>query len=263
MKLNLVPARVGITWVKRGMRTFFRQPLALTGLFFIFMAVMSVLSMVPLLGNVLALAVLPGATLGLMAASKEASNGKFPMPKVLLSGFNAGRQQLRAMLTLGAIYTSGILLVLAVSALADGGSFARLYLLGDRVSEETMRSDAFELAVVISMGLYMPLSLLFWHAPALVHWYGISPVKSLFFSMVACLRNFWTFAVYSIAWLAAFLVTGLAVALLAALVGSPEDAGAAMFPVAMLIAAMFFTSIYFTFEDCFSSQEAPPPHALP
>ena len=42
------------------MRTFFRQPLALTGLFFIFMAVMSVISIVPVIGNVLALALLPG-----------------------------------------------------------------------------------------------------------------------------------------------------------------------------------------------------------
>ena len=59
MKLHIVPARQGILWVKLGMRTFFRQPLALTGLFFIFMAVMSVISMVPVIGNVLALALLP------------------------------------------------------------------------------------------------------------------------------------------------------------------------------------------------------------
>ena len=61
MKLHIVPARQGILWVKLGMRTFFRQPLALTGLFFIFMAAMSVISMVPVIGNVLALALLPGA----------------------------------------------------------------------------------------------------------------------------------------------------------------------------------------------------------
>jgi hypothetical protein len=71
MKLHIVPARQGILWVKLGMRTFLRQPLALSGLFFIFMAVMSLLSMVPLIGNVLALALLPGATLGVMVATHE------------------------------------------------------------------------------------------------------------------------------------------------------------------------------------------------
>jgi hypothetical protein len=28
------------------------------------------------------------------------------------------------------------------------------------------------------MVLYLPLSLLFWHAPGLVHWHGVPPVKA-------------------------------------------------------------------------------------
>jgi hypothetical protein len=34
MQLNVLPARAGTGWVKQGMRTFFRQPLALAGLVF-------------------------------------------------------------------------------------------------------------------------------------------------------------------------------------------------------------------------------------
>jgi hypothetical protein len=84
-----------------------------------------------------------------------------------------------------------------------------------------------------------------------VHWHGISPVKSLFFSLVACTRNFWAFTVYSLTWLLAFLAMGIVVALLAAVIGSPEAVSGIMFPLAMLMAAMFFTSIYFSFKDCF------------
>ena len=257
MKLNIVPARTGVLWVKLGMKTFFKQPLALAGLFFLFMAAMSVLSLIPVLGNVLALALLPGATLGLMAATKEALKGKFPLPTVLLSAFRAGQSQLRAMLILGLIYAVGFLLVLGISATVDGGKFARLYLLGSSISAEALQEGDFELAVLVAMAFYMPLSLLFWHAPALVHWYGISPVKSLFFSMVACMRNFWTFTVYSLAWLGAFLGMGLVVAIIAAQAGSPELATSVMFPAAMMMAAMFFTSIYFTFEDCFDADGTP------
>ena len=41
MKLNVVPAAAGAQWVRAGIRTFFRRPVALTGLFFMFMAALS------------------------------------------------------------------------------------------------------------------------------------------------------------------------------------------------------------------------------
>jgi hypothetical protein len=240
-----------VQWVKQGMRTFFRQPLALSGLFFIFMAAMSVLSLLPVLGNVSALAILPGATLGLMAATQETAKGKFPMPTVLLSAFRVGRQQLRAMLILGVLYALGFLLVMGISATIDGGKFARLYLVGGEISLDVLQQSDFELAAIVAMALYMPLSLLFWHAPALVHWHGIPPVKSLFFSLVACLRNFWAFTLFGLVWMATFLTVGLVVAIVTALLGSPELVTAVLFPVGLAMAAMFFTSIYFTFQDSF------------
>ena len=39
MKLNIIPARHGALWVKLGIRTLLRQPLARSGLVFIFLAV--------------------------------------------------------------------------------------------------------------------------------------------------------------------------------------------------------------------------------
>jgi len=253
MKLNILPARQGVLWVKLGVRTFLRQPLALSGLFFIFMLLMSVLSMVPVLGNALALALLPGATLGLMAATQEAVKGKFPMPTVLLSGFRAGRQQMRSMLMLGLLYATGFLLVLAFSAMVDGGKFAKLYLLGGSIGAEVLQDGSFESAALLAMVLYLPLSLLFWHAPALVHWHGMSPVKSLFFSVVACWRNIGAFTVYSLAWMAFFVVVGTAIAVITSLSGSEELVTAMLFPCALIMAAMFFTSIYFTFADTFDT----------
>jgi hypothetical protein len=253
MKLNILPARQGVLWVKLGVRTFLRQPLALSGLFFIFMLLMSVLSMVPVLGNALALALLPGATLGLMAATQEAVKGKFPMPTVLLSGFRAGRQQMRSMLMLGLLYATGFLLVLAFSAMVDGGKFAKLYLLGGSIGAEVLQDGSFESAALLAMVLYLPLSLLFWHAPALVHWHGMSPVKSLFFSVVACWRNIGAFTVYSLAWMAFFVVVGTTIAVITSLSGSEELVTAMLFPCALIMAAMFFTSIYFTFADTFDT----------
>ena len=91
MKLNLVTPRTGANWVRDGMRTFFKQPLALGGLFFLFMGLLSVVTMVPVVGGALALMVLPAATVGLMQASALAMAGTFPMPKVLFTALTHGQ----------------------------------------------------------------------------------------------------------------------------------------------------------------------------
>lgn len=259
MKLNIVPARTGLTWVKLGITTFIKQPLAMSGLFFMFMALLSVATMVPFVGAALALALLPAATLGLMAATQEAAKGNFPMPSILISAFRAGQQQMRAMLVLGALYALGFLMLMGVSALFDGGQFAKLYLVGGKISEELVLQSGFQAAMWVAMGLYLPLSLLFWHAPALVHWHGVSPVKSLFFSFMACYKNFGALTVFGLAWTGVFVLAAIVVALISSLLGNPMLANVAMFPVALVIVAMFFTSIYFTFRDSFEAtpEDAP------
>jgi hypothetical protein len=256
MKLNIVPARTGLLWVRLGLRTFWAQPLALAGLFFLFMTVMSVASLIPYVGNALALALLPAATLGLMAATREASLGKFPMPSILVSAFRAGRQQARAMAVLGAIYAVGFLAVLGVSALADGGGFASLYLVGGTLTPEMVQSTDFQLAMWLAMGLYLPFSMLFWYAPALVHWHGISPWKSLFFSTVASFRSLGAMTVFTLVWMGFFLAVAVLVLLVVLLMGRPDLMSVIFFPVAMLMGAMFFSSIYFTFRDMFVAPDA-------
>ena len=256
MKLNIVPARTGITWVKLGFKTFLQQPLAMSGLFFMFMALLSIASLLPFIGSAVALALLPAATLGLMAATQEATKGKFPMPSILISAFRAGKQRLQDMMILGALYAAGFLAIMAVVSLIDGGQFAKLYLVGGKITEELVMQSDFQVAMWVTLALYLPLSLMFWHAPALVHWHGMTPVKSLFFSFMACYKNFGAFTIYGFAWMGIFMLTILGVTVLAALLGSPAFAGVAMFPIALVIFAMFFTSIYFPFRDSFEATAA-------
>lgn len=263
MKLNIVPARTGLVWVKLGIKTFVQQPLAMTGLFFMFMATLSLASLLPFLGAAIALGLLPAATLGLMAATQEATKGKFPMPSILISAFRAGQQRVRAMMVLGALYAVGFLALMGISALFDGGQFARLYLVGGKITEEMVRQSNFQVAMWVAMLLYLPLSLLFWHAPALVHWHGISPVKSLFFSLMACYRNFAALTVFGLAWVGVFVGAAIVVALLSMALGNPTFATVAMFPIALVIVAMFFTSIYFTFRDSFVATPDEPTENTP
>lgn len=276
MKLHIVPASTGMAWVKLGIRTFWKQPMALAALFFMTMAAMSLASLLPLIGPAVALMLLPSATLAMMVAAAQASQGRFPTPAVLLVAFRTGQQRLRDMLVLGALYAGGFLAVMGLSALLDGGQFASVYLGGATLTKEVAEDPAFQRAMWLAMVLYLPLSLLFWHAPGLVHWHSVPPVKALFFSIVACVRNFGAFLVYGLGWLGVFMLGGLVVALVSALLTAAGLAGAAaggiMVGAALMMAAMFFTSVVFTFRDSFeppsaaatgAAQETPPSESPP
>lgn len=259
MKLNLVPARTGFLWVKLGIRTFFRQPLALAALFFMYMSVASLAMIIPYIGVVIALMLEPAARLGLMVAAHEASSARFPMPTVLIAAFRAGRVRLNAILMLGVLHAVACAAVLLITSLFSPD-----------VPKDAVLTPQSQLGLMLpTMLLYMPVSLLFWHAPALVHFYGISPVKSLFFSMVACLRNWAALLVFGLAWCLAILLVSLPLSLITGLASSPQAALPFIAPVLLTIAAMFSTSIYFTFRDSFTADVAPanpqepPPGATP
>ncbi|MDZ4102669.1 MAG: BPSS1780 family membrane protein [Hydrogenophaga sp.] len=258
MKLHLVPARAGLQWVKLGVKTFFRQPLAMSGLFFMFMATVSVLSLIPLLGTLISMVLVPVATLGLMAATREATQGRFPMPSTLISGLRGTSVQTRNMLILGAMYAAGLLLVLGVATLFAGDAPAVDPNAGE-VSAEMVRASLANQGLLAGLVVYLPLLMAFWHAPALVHWHGVSPGKSLFFSFMACWGNKGAMLFYSLGWVGVFMLVGLFLSLLGALLGGAQALNIVLYPAVLFMASMFHTSIYFTFVDSFEQTERPTP----
>ncbi|MEY2772045.1 MAG: hypothetical protein RIQ38_2464 [Pseudomonadota bacterium] len=250
MNLNIVPPRAGLQWAREGIRTFWKQPLAMSGLFFLFLATVSLISMMPLVGSLLALASLPALNTGLLAATRIAQGGRFPMPSVLYLAFRSGPAR-RAMFQLGLLYAVGFLLLMGASMLIDGGQFASAYLGHSPINVDLVESSSFQAALWISMLLYAPLAMLFWHAPALVQWQGVSAAKSLFFSAVACWRNIGAFMVYVSIWAALFAAAAVLAILITTLMGQPALLMAVLMPLALLVAAMFFTSMLFSIEACF------------
>lgn len=255
MKLNIVPASTGAAWVKLGITTFFKQPLALGGLFFMSIAITQILAIVPFIGIVVAMVIFPATTLGMMVATLQAVQGKFAMPKVLLSAFQAGKERTSAMLKLGVMYATGLLVVVTLVALMDGGELAKELAKSPVPSPAIMDSPDFLSTILVGMGLYSFLSVLFWHAPALVHWHSVTPAKAVFFSFVACMRNWRAYTVYALTWTAVFIVGATLVSALAALLGLGQGAGLVLLPLILMMVTMFVCSIYFTFRDSFSHAE--------
>jgi hypothetical protein len=269
MKLHLVPARTGVEWVRLGLRTFWRQPLAFVSLFFALMALISIVAQVPFIGGMLPFVFVPVLTLGMMVAASVASSDETPKPvgpAMFAAAVRALRARWRPMLVLGLISAAYFVLIVVASALIDGGDVAGAYLFNKTVTREVVAGSNFQLAQLFVMCLNLPLSLAMWHAPGLVHWHGVAPVKSLFFSLVALFRNFSAYAMFLLAWFGVFMVCGLVLALVATmLVGvgalALGDAasvlgGALMIACALALAAMPLSSTWFSFRDSFDAEDA-------
>jgi hypothetical protein len=253
MKLRSVPPSTGLLWVRLGVKTFLKQPLAMSGLFFMVMAVVSVLALLPFVGAALSALLTPVINLGLMSATREATAGRFPMPTQLLTGFRGGPDKTRGMLSLGGLYGLGVLLILLLAGLMAGGPETAATM----TAEEAMRAFLASPALWFMMGAMLPLQMLFWHAPALLFWHGVPPVKSLFFSLMACWANKGALLVFLLGWAALFVVLSIAMSLVSALLGG--IAGAVVYPAVLFMASIFFTSIWFTFRDSFDVDEVPAP----
>lgn len=249
MKLQLVPAAQGASWVRRGLRTFLRQPLGLIGLFLMFALLLLGLHILPTLGTAIGLMLVPGFTAGFVRAATLVDQGKFPLPHELVYWIRS-RVTRQRMAALGGLYLLAIVLLMLISVFVDGGVLARFYLLGGTLDEETLRNPALLNAMLVTAMLYLPVSMAFWHAPMLVADEDIGPVKALFFSFVACKRNIGAFTVYGLTWFALYMTISMVASMIAVMLGGPEALQILLLPLTLAMAALFFASIHFSYRDC-------------
>ena len=267
MKLQLIPASRGVQWVRQGFAIFFKQPLGFAALFASFMFVLFAALLLPLVGSLVLLALLPLASLGFMIGTRKALEGRFPLPRSFIEPLQQGRAGRMAMLQLGIVYALATALIMWLSDTVDGGALDRAMQLMSNsktppeAMQEALSDTRLQLGLLLRFGLAGLLSVPFWHAPALVHWGGHAPAKALFFSLVACWRNRGAFTVYALTWTAAILLFAVLGNLLFAMLGQLQLMALVAMPASLIFSTVFYVSLYFTFADCFEVDLAEPPHS--
>lgn len=256
MELRSVPARAGLQWVQDGFRALVRQPWAALLMFSTYVLVSAGVSALPLIGIVFPLLAVQFGTLGFMQASRQIVVGQPLWPDVLLAGFRGGRAATRNMIILAVLYALAVTAVLGAAALLDHGALLRLLLFSD--SPDANAESAVRAGALLATAAYVPVSLAFWLAPALVVWHGLPPVKALFFSFMLCLRNLRAFALYLLQWMLLFLSLPTLVLVIARALGASEGA-AAMFglPVAVALFLAYILSFYATYATLVAPPDEP------
>ena len=268
MRLKTVPANQGLLWAQLGVRTFLRRPIAFAALLGAFVLAAFAAALVPFIGPLIGLAMLPLVTLGFMLASRIVVEGGVPTPMVYVVPLRAERSRVVSLLWLGAVYAAATFAALWISGIVDGGALAGLMqpvpdgqnpsdVVAKRLAEPGLLAG-----LALRLGLTGLLSVPFWHAPALVYWDGQRVAQSLFSSTLACWRNRAAFAVYSAVWCALIVLVGVAGSLVFALLGQAPLFAVAAVPLSLMFTTVFYVSLYFSFADSFVAVEPDPAMAL-
>lgn len=265
LSLKTVPPLQGARWVRDGFRLFGRHPLAFSSLFAGFLLAMLLSSLVPVVGAIVLVAAVPLLSLGFMVAAESALHdgpihiGQFFTP------LRADAARRRALLVLCGLYAVGAVVTMLVADAVDGGGFEKLQRLlaeGNRPKEveALLASSEFQAAMMLRALLITVLSVLFWHAPALVHWGGQGAAQALFSSTLAVWRSKGAFVVYTLTWMAMIIVFGAATTLLLSLLGQSRLIGLVALPGGLILSTVFYVSLLFTYVDSFGgTREVPAP----
>ncbi|HZZ09790.1 MAG TPA: BPSS1780 family membrane protein [Paraburkholderia sp.] len=260
MQLIEVPAKTGYVWFRQGIWLFRKNPLAFLTLFFTYLLVMTLVSQIPVIGGVLPLAFIPGVAVGFMAACRNTIAGKPVFPTILVDGFHSyGQVVAKRLLVLGVLYVVAMALVLAGSALADGGMLLKVMLGLATMDQDAIANSNIPFAVITAFAFYIPVAMIFWFSPILTAWHDVPPVKAMFFSVVSCWRNRGAFIVFGALWLAVAMTVSLGLSALMQMVGAADFAFAVLMPATMIVTTMMYCSFYATYRGCFGVQtpEAP------
>lgn len=252
MNAQRLPARHGALWLLRGWRLLRRQPRPMIAVTIAYFALAMLINLIPYLGPFLLPLAIPTLTAVLGNAYRALDGDQLLSQERLVGGLRPQRQ---ALIRLGGLHLLGSLLVLGITLLAFGDVAPKPAMNAEQARE--MLKPMLLVTLCAS-----PLLMAFWFAPLLTAWAGLPPLKSLFFSLAACWRNWRAFAVYGLAIIAVGLLLGLVLGALLAVAGmiSPTLMQVLSFipPVLMLmlLGPVLAAGIYISYTDVFGATES-------
>jgi hypothetical protein len=197
-----IPAKTGWIWLKQGMTLFRQQPAALTTLLFANVLFVLMLHAIPVLGQFVAVLLIPSLSMALMQACLMIENKQRVTLPVLLTGFR--KPLVFTLLKIGVAY----LAVVVITTLPG------LVVLGDAIMRRTQMTAAdisAGQALILMLGslvqIFALMALSF--AAPLATWQNMAPLKALFYSFFAVWRSARVFVVMLMAWLGLFVLVSI------------------------------------------------------
>ncbi|KAF1041593.1 MAG: hypothetical protein GAK35_03206 [Herbaspirillum frisingense] len=249
--MEKIPAKTGWLWVKQGFALFRKQPAEMSTLFLSYMFLMLALGIIPVLGQMLPLILIPVFAMSFMQACAQVEKGERVYPNLLLVGFRSPARN--TLLKLGLLYLLAATVVVAASTLADGGVFWKAMMGGGLSADELEKSaGSMRMAMLIAAALYVPAAMAFWYAAPLIMWQRMTLGKALFYSFFSVRRAGGAFLLYALAWIViAIMVPTLISMVITLLTGSFNIVIFILLPISIILTVVMYCSFYPTYTALF------------
>jgi hypothetical protein len=199
-----MPAITGWTWLKEGTALFRKQPAALTTLLFANILINVLIGLVPLLGPLLAMVLIPSCSLAFMKACLMIENGERVTPAVVMTGFK--KPVLTELCKIGLVYLgASVLLTVLARVVVDFELIQQVLQPADPKNVPPVAPWEFvKMFALSALNASVLIALSF--APPLVYWQKMTPGKAIFYSFFAVLKSARVFLVLLASWLGILLL---------------------------------------------------------
>jgi hypothetical protein len=257
IRLRPVPAGAGARWIRNGFVAFASRPAVFLGMFAATVFGELVMMSLPFVGPLLVGLTLPLVSLAFMMVTAWTLADQPGHQRLALTPVAGTRPQKRALAGLCAFYVTGAIIVGVLCAAIAGDSVqayvdAMAHLDPKNLTPDTVPvpdTRAVWSVVVFYAGMTV-VSLLTWHAPALVHWGDQGAAQSLFSNAVAIWRTRAAMLVYATGW-TTLACGALFVTMLLAAVDLAPVASLLLLALMPVLFTVFYVSLYFCFTDTF------------
>ncbi len=248
-----LPASTGIQWLKQGFALFRQQPGILMMLIFSNLMIAMLLSVLPVLGQVIMYCAVPSFTVAIQQACRQIDEGQRVHPKVLLTGFR--KDAVGPLFKLGLVYLAILLLAAFLAFLfVDPASLkaAQAAMQANKPPVLDSRSALAILIVMLVLGLSM-LTLSF--APGLTYWKRMPTFKAIFYSVFAVFGSKGPFAIMLLAWMGLFMLAQMIIQLI---LGASAIGQVVLMWFSFIAILIFHCAIYVAYKQILGAPEDDP-----
>ncbi len=210
MNIKTVPIGRGFDWISEGFGLFRLNPLIWIVNLVIFLAIIVLLSLIPLIGSIAAMLLQPVLIGGMLLGCQALERGEELRIEHLFDGF---RQNTNPLLMVGLLSGVAYLLVGVIIVLIAGGAMG-LSALGEIHNQPHIFAMGgamvgFLFSGLIGLALSLPIAMATWFAPALVIFLNLPAWDAMKASVFGCWRNILPFLLYGIAVLVLALLASI------------------------------------------------------